>query len=76
MQVLIEISRKHRSWPEFNIQCHQILVSKMAPVGTVLHTLKATIEQLNGSISDRGIIFGIHAVEDIALADKLRINPR
>ncbi|VDK86986.1 unnamed protein product, partial [Litomosoides sigmodontis] len=73
--VLIEISRKHRSRPEFDVQHRRIPVSKMAPVGTVVHALKATIEQLNGSISDRGIIFGIHVVEDIALADKLRVNP-
>ncbi|CAG9538889.1 unnamed protein product [Cercopithifilaria johnstoni] len=73
--VLIEISRKHRSRPEFDTQYYQIPVSKIAPVGTVVHTLKATIEQLNGSISDRRIIFGIHMVEDIAVADKLRVNP-
>uniref|UniRef100_A0AAF5PQC7 Cadherin domain-containing protein n=2 Tax=Wuchereria bancrofti TaxID=6293 RepID=A0AAF5PQC7_WUCBA len=71
--VLIEIFRKHR--PEFDAQYHKILVPKTAPIGTVVHTLKATIEQLNGSISDRGIIFGIHVVEDIAVTDKLRVNP-
>ncbi|EJD75084.1 cadherin domain-containing protein [Loa loa] len=73
--VMIEISRKHRSRPEFNAQYHKIPVLKTAPVGTVVHTLKATVEQLNSSISDRGIIFGIHVVEDIAVADKLRVNP-
>uniref|UniRef100_A0A0R3RMF6 Cadherin n=1 Tax=Elaeophora elaphi TaxID=1147741 RepID=A0A0R3RMF6_9BILA len=73
--ILIEISRKHRSRPKFDIQHHQISISKITPVGTVVHTLKATIEQLNGSINDRGIIFGIHVVEDIAVADKLRVNP-
>ncbi|KAL4002923.1 Cadherin domain family protein [Acanthocheilonema viteae] len=73
--ILIEISRKHQSRPEFDIQYHKISASKVAPVGTVVHTLKATIEQLNGSINDRGIIFGIHVVEDTAVADKLRVNP-
>lgn len=74
-QVLIEISRKYRSRPEFDTQYHKISVSKATPVGTIVHTLKATVEQLNGSTSDRGIIFGIHVVEDVAVADKLRINP-
>ncbi|OZC11535.1 hypothetical protein X798_01393 [Onchocerca flexuosa] len=73
--VLIEISRKHRCRPEFDAQHHKIHVSKLAPVGTVVHTLKATVEQSNGSINNRGIIFGIHVVEDIAVADKLRVNP-
>ncbi|MCP9259219.1 BMA-PRK-1 [Dirofilaria immitis] len=73
--VFIEVSRQYQSRPEFDVQHHKIHVSMTAPVGTIVHTLKATVEQLNGSISDRGIIFGIHVVEDIAVTDKLRVNP-
>uniref|UniRef100_A0A915PC44 Uncharacterized protein n=1 Tax=Setaria digitata TaxID=48799 RepID=A0A915PC44_9BILA len=73
--VTVEISRGYRSRPEFDIEHLQICVSKRVPVGTIVHTLKASVEQLNGSVTDRGIVFGIHVVEDIAVADKLRINP-
>lgn len=45
-------------------------------MGTVLLTLKANVEQLNGTLSDQGIVFGIHLVEDIAAAEKVRVDPR
>lgn len=69
--VIIQASQQVTKRPRFSAGHYQTMVSEKVAVGTQIYTLKATGEAL----TTKPLIFSMFSVDDIAMEDKLRVEP-
>lgn len=72
------MSRSPQRRPRFTAQHYRTQISEKTPVGTTIYTVKAIVDEsgLTHKTANKMIVYGIHSVENLAAADKLRIDPR
>uniref|UniRef100_A0A915BTY2 Cadherin domain-containing protein n=3 Tax=Parascaris TaxID=6254 RepID=A0A915BTY2_PARUN len=76
-KIVVEVSRSPQRRPRFTAQHYRTQISEKTPVGTTIYTVKAIVDEsgLTHKTASKMIVYGIHSVENLAAADKLRIDP-
>ncbi|UMM23352.1 hypothetical protein L5515_004116 [Caenorhabditis briggsae] len=69
--VIIQVSRQISQRPAFSANRYDTLVSERVAVGTQIHTLKATGENLG----TKPLVYSLFSIDDIAMEDKIRVEP-
>ncbi|VDM48291.1 unnamed protein product, partial [Toxocara canis] len=76
-KIIVEVSRSPQRRPKFSAHHYKTQISEKTPIGSVIYTMRATVDEsgLTRRTANKMIIYSIHSVENLAAADKFRIDP-